>query len=67
LREIVLTIGRLLEKPDLIKLGAIPARANDTPLVVGENTRLLTELGWTQRFDLESGLQHTINWWKAQN
>jgi nucleoside-diphosphate-sugar epimerase len=67
LREIVLTIGRLLEKPDLIKLGAIPARANDTPLVVGENTRLLTELGWTQRFDLETGLQQTINWWKAQN
>lgn len=67
LREIVLTIGRLLERSDLIRLGAIPARANDTPLVVGENTRLLTELGWTQRFDLEAGLQQTINWWKAQN
>ena len=40
LREIVLTIGRLLGRPELIQLGAIPARANDAPLVVGDNTRL---------------------------
>ena len=57
LREIVLTIGRLLERPDLIQLGAIPARANDAPLVVGDNTRLRHEVGWTQQFDLEAGLR----------
>jgi nucleoside-diphosphate-sugar epimerase len=66
LREIVLTIGRLLEKPELIQLGAIPARANDTPLVVGENLRLLNEVGWKQQFDLEAGLRQTIDWWKTQ-
>lgn len=66
LREIVLTIGRILERPDLIQLGAIPARANDTPLVVGENLRLLNEVGWKQRYDLESGLRQTIEWWRMQ-
>ena len=66
LREIVLTIGRVLERPELIQLGAIPARANDTPLVVGENLRLLNEVGWKQHFDLEAGLRQTIDWWKAQ-
>lgn len=66
LREIVLTIGRLVGKPDLVQLGAIPARANDTPLVVGENLRLLNEVGWKQRYDLEAGLQQTIEWWKGQ-
>jgi nucleoside-diphosphate-sugar epimerase len=66
LREIVLTIGRLVGKPELVQLGAIPARANDTPLVVGENLRLLNEVGWRQRYDLESGLQQTIDWWKGQ-
>ncbi|MBY0399271.1 NAD-dependent epimerase/dehydratase family protein, partial [Myxococcota bacterium] len=35
LREIVLTIGRLTGRSDLIQLGALPARANDTALVVG--------------------------------
>ena len=66
LREIVLTIGRLVGKPELIQLGAIPARANDTPLVVGENLRLLNEVGWKQRYDIEAGLQQTIDWWKGQ-
>jgi nucleoside-diphosphate-sugar epimerase len=66
LREIVLTIGRLLDRPDLIQLGAIPARANDTPLVVGDNTRLVSEVGWTPRFDLEAGLRQTIDWWRTE-
>ena len=66
LREIVLTIGRLLERPDLIQLGAIPARANDTALVVGENARLLNEVGWKPQFELEAGLRQTIDWWKQQ-
>ena len=66
LREIVLTIGRLIERPDLIQLGAIPARANDTPLVVGDNTRATAETGWTPRHDLDSGLRQTIAWWQRQ-
>jgi nucleoside-diphosphate-sugar epimerase len=64
IRDLVLTIGRILERPELIQLGAIPARANDAPLVVGDNARLLTEVGWTQRFDLETGLRQSIDWWR---
>ena len=66
LREIVLTIGRLMGKTELIQLGAIPARANDTPLVVGENLRLLNECGWKQQYELEAGLRQTIDWWQAR-
>lgn len=66
LREIVLAIGKLLERPELIQLGAIPARANDAPLVVGDNTRVTAETGWVPQYDLEAGLQHTIEWWKTQ-
>jgi nucleoside-diphosphate-sugar epimerase len=65
IRELVLTAGRLLQRPDLIQLGAIPARANDSPLVVGDNARLLTEVGWSQKLDLEAGLTQTIEWWKS--
>ena len=63
LREIVLTVGRLIGRPDLIQLGALPARANDLPMVVGSNGRL-TALGWKPQFDLESGLAQTIDWWR---
>jgi nucleoside-diphosphate-sugar epimerase len=66
IRDIVLAAGRLMGRPELIQLGALPARANDAPLVVGDNTRLVSEVGWTQQLDLEAGLNHTIEWWKAQ-
>jgi nucleoside-diphosphate-sugar epimerase len=66
LRDIVLTTGRLLERPDLIELGALPARANDVPLVVGANTRARA-LGWEPQYDLEAGLEQTIGWWKAHD
>ena len=65
LRDIVLAIGRLTGRPELIRLGALPARANDLPLVVGSNAKLAA-LGWSPRHDLESGLAGTIAWWKAQ-
>lgn len=67
LREIVLTIGRQIGRPELIQLGAIPARANDVALVVGENTRLITEVGWKQHYDLEVGIQQTIDWWRSRD
>ena len=63
IREVVLTAGRLLDRVDLVKLGAIPARANDSPLVVGDNARLVSEVGWQQKLDLEAGLKQTIEWW----
>lgn len=65
LREIVLTAGRLVGRPELVHLGALPARANDVPLVVGANTRL-AGLGWEPRYDLECGLRQTIDWWREE-
>ncbi len=65
LRDIVLRIGELTGRPELIQLGAIPAAATDTPLVVADVTRLRTELGWTPAWDLTRGLRATIDWWRA--
>jgi nucleoside-diphosphate-sugar epimerase len=65
LREIVETIGRLIGRPDLVRLGAIPARSNDVPLVMGSSA-LAAALGWSPRYDLEAGLAQTIAWWSGQ-
>ena len=66
IRDIVLTLGSLLGRPELIQLGALPARANDAPMVVGDNGRITAELGWKPKFELDTGLKHTIDWWRAQ-
>ena len=65
--EVAMTIGRLLGRPELIQLGAIPTRVDDLALVVGDNTRLVSEVGWKQSLELEAGLRQTIDWWRAQN
>jgi nucleoside-diphosphate-sugar epimerase len=65
LREIVLAVARLVGRPELLRLGAVPARANDAPLVVGARGRV-AESGWRPCHDLESGLRHTIDWWRER-
>jgi nucleoside-diphosphate-sugar epimerase len=66
LKDIVLRIGDLIGRPELIQLGAIPAAPTDTPLVVADTTRLATALGWTPSTSLDDGLRQTIAWWRAR-
>jgi len=66
LRDIIVTIGRTLGQEDLIKLGAIPSRANDAPMVVADIERLVTEMKWQPKYSLESGLAQTIEWWRQR-
>lgn len=66
LRDIIVTIGRTLGREDLLKLGAIPSRANDAPLVVADIERLNTEVKWQPRYSMEAGIVHTIEWWRQK-
>ena len=66
LREIIQRLGALAGRPDLLRLGAVPAAPTDMPLVVADTTRLNTTLGWRPRIDLDSGLASTLEWWRTQ-
>jgi nucleoside-diphosphate-sugar epimerase len=66
LKEIVTRIGELTGRSDLIQIGAIPAASTDTPLVVGDVSRLSSSLAWTPAWDLDRGLRATIDWWRSQ-
>jgi nucleoside-diphosphate-sugar epimerase len=59
-------IARQVGRPDLLQFGAVPTRSPDAAPVCSRRGRLHEELGWTPRFDLASGLAHTIEWWKRQ-
>ncbi len=41
-------------------------RPNDTPLVLGDATRISQELGWTARIPLEQTLRDLLDYWRAQ-
>lgn len=66
LRSLVESIGEQLRQPELVRLGALPARPGETPLVVAETQRLKGELGWSPRYSLADGIAQTIAWWKSQ-
>lgn len=66
LREVITLIGEKLGRQELIQLGAIPAPANDPPVLVADVRRLREEVKWQPQYDLEQGLDATIKWWTEQ-
>jgi nucleoside-diphosphate-sugar epimerase len=65
IREIVELLGTITGRSDLLQIGALPARANDAPLVLGDGRRILNESGWRPRLTLQAGLSATVDWWRA--
>jgi nucleoside-diphosphate-sugar epimerase len=63
-REIVERLGRITGRADLLKIGALPARANDLPLVLGDGRWALADFGWQPKLSLEAGLASTVDWWR---
>jgi nucleoside-diphosphate-sugar epimerase len=65
LKDIIHSIAQKLHGEELVLLGAIPSHPNDTPLVVANINRLVNEVGWQQKYNLDQGLEQTIDWWKS--
>lgn len=65
LREVIETLGAIAGRPDLLDIGALPARPDDPDVLVADATRLRDEVGFTPRFGLEDGLAETLAWWRV--
>ena len=63
--DVAQTIGRLMGRPDLIALGALPDRPGEPLLQVPDLTRLRDELGFEPKISLEQGLRDAIDWWQV--
>jgi nucleoside-diphosphate-sugar epimerase len=62
-RDINLTLAKLCQRPDLLRLGVLPTRPDDPPKLTADIRRLHNEVGWRPAYTLEQGLEHTVNWW----
>jgi nucleoside-diphosphate-sugar epimerase len=65
LKDVIKTIGDKIGRSNLIRMGALPSPANDPLILVADTKRLTEEVGWTPRFDINVGLDRTIQWWKS--
>jgi nucleoside-diphosphate-sugar epimerase len=64
--DLAMRVGRLLGRPELVHLGAIPYRVGEPMRILGDAARLQAEVGWSPRFDLDRGLADTVGWWQAR-
>jgi nucleoside-diphosphate-sugar epimerase len=65
-RDIALKIGALLDRVDLIKLGALPWSPTEPMHLLADNTKLREGTGWKPQYDLDAGLRQTVEWWKGR-
>ena len=65
LREVIEYLARQLNAEHLLQFGAIPVAANEPSVLIADNQRLLAT-GWQPRFDLHSGLDDALAWWRGQ-
>jgi nucleoside-diphosphate-sugar epimerase len=65
LRDVVEHLARRLDAIGLLQFGALEVSADDPPLLLADNQRLLA-LGWRARFDLVNGLDNALAWWRER-
>lgn len=65
LRDVIEYLARQLNAERLVQFGSIPAAAGEPALLIADNRRLL-ETGWRPRFDLHSGLDDALAWWRGR-
>lgn len=65
LKELLATIGDIIGRPDLLRLGARPMNPGEPPCLAAATTRLTREVGFRPQYDLAGGLRNTIQWWQS--
>ena len=62
--ELVNAIATAAGRPELVRLGALPANPDEPRRLTAEVRRLREEVGWAPTIGLREGLQRTVEWWR---
>jgi nucleoside-diphosphate-sugar epimerase len=65
-KDLVTEVGEQLDRVDLVRLGAIPTRPGDPPVVLGDPEPASRLLGWRRRTTLTQGIAATIAFAREQ-
>lgn len=65
--EVVTMIAEMVGRPDLIRLGARPAPADEPLRLAAATHRLFQEVGFKPVFDLPAALAETLSWWRGSD
>lgn len=65
LKEVIYKLADYVKRRDLVELGAIPSAMDEPHLLCADIRRLHDAVDWVPRFNLDRGLEHTLDWWKS--
>jgi nucleoside-diphosphate-sugar epimerase len=65
-REVVLAAAERLGTRDLVQFGAVPRPAHEPPCLVADIRRLASEVRFSPRYDLRSGIAQAVDHWKGE-
>lgn len=66
IRDLVELLRSKARVPITIEQDPSRFRPNDTPLVLGDHSRLTTDTGWTPKIPLEQTVEDLLSFWRAQ-
>jgi len=64
--RIAALLAEIIGRPDLIELGAVARPADDPASIVGDNRRLVVEVGAAPTIALDRGLAAAVDWWRVR-
>ena len=65
-RDIARTVAKLMDRQDLLMIGALQSRSGEPPRIVADISVLRDATHFEPKFDLKAGLGHAIEWWRGQ-
>jgi nucleoside-diphosphate-sugar epimerase len=66
IRELVGLVAAAAGGPELVRLGALPARDGEPTELLANVERLHGEVGWAPRLTLAEGIERTVGWWRER-
>jgi nucleoside-diphosphate-sugar epimerase len=67
LREIIVKVAEQMNGEQLIQFGAVQPAPDEPLVLLPETRRIHQEVGWSEKYDIDSGLSETIDWWRSQS
>jgi nucleoside-diphosphate-sugar epimerase len=64
-RDIATLIARQARASEHLRLGALPQRPGEPPVIAGDPRRLNDEVGFRPAVALEKGIAETVAWWRS--
>ena len=64
IKDIINCVAEKLKKQDLVKLGAKVTRYEEPHFLIADVSRLYDELNFYPQYNINSGLDNVIEWWK---